>query len=132
MSAWLLPCNPKYYDIKGVYENLKSVDWKQSVTKVEVGDIAYIYVSAPIGGIVYKCVVEEINKSGATIDDSKFQLLSDSYINYGRYMQLRFIGAYEKEELLYPALSENGLKGRVQCQRCMNSELVKYIEEVIK
>ena len=131
MSTWLLPCNPKYYDIEGVYRNLDSVDWKQSVTKVEVGDIAYIYVSAPVGGIAYKCVVEEINKSAATIDDLRFHINSANYANYGRYMQLKFIEKYNMEELLYPALSENGLKGRVQCQRSISSELEEYIRKVI-
>lgn len=132
MSSWLLPCNAKFYDIEGVYKNLESVDWKQSVTKVEVGDIAYIYVSAPVGGIAYKCVVEAINKPTATIDDLKFRIDSTNYGNYGRYMQLKFIASYDTPKLSFEVLSQNGLKGRVMCQRCMDEELENYVENTIK
>ena len=132
MSSWLLPCNPKYYDIEGVYTNLKSVDWKQSVTKVEIGDIAYIYVSAPVGGIAYKCVVEDINKPTATINDLRFHIDSTNYANYGKYMQLKFIEAYNMPELSFEVLSKNGLKGRVMCQRCMDEELEEYVEKITR
>lgn len=132
MNYWLVPCNVKYYDIKGVYNNMPVVDWKQSVTKVEIGDVVYIYVSAPIGGIAYKCVVENINKPFSTLDDTKYQKNPEPYVNYGRYMELRFIESYDKEELLYGALSQNGLSGRVQCQRCMKEDLIKYVESMTK
>lgn len=132
MSCWLLPCNPKYYDVDGVYKNLKTVDWKQTLSKVEIGDIAYIYVSAPVGGITYKCEVINVNKPVSTIDDSKFHIDSKVYADYGKYMELRFIEKYDNKELLYNALSLNGLKGRVQCQRNISGELEIYINNVTK
>jgi 5-methylcytosine-specific restriction protein A len=131
MSTWLLPCNPQYYNIDGVYKNLKTVDWKQSLVKVEVGDEAYIYVSNPVGAIVYKCVVLEINKPEATIDDSQFHINSEAYGDYGRYMELKFVGEYHLPELSYSELKKNGLKGRVQRQISMNEGLEKYVNSII-
>ena len=130
MKSWLLPCNPKYYDIKGVYENLKTVDWKQSVSKAEVGDLAYIYVSAPIGAVAYKCEVVAVNKAVPTVDDRRFHINAKAYAEYGKYMELKFIGSYDREELGFAALGEHGLKGRVQCQRSIDGELKDYIEEM--
>lgn len=132
MSAWLLPCNPQYYDIEGVYKNLKTVDWKQSLLKVEVGDVAYIYISNPVQAIVYKCFVLDVNKPKATIDDSKYHINSDSYKNYGKYMELKFEGEYRLEELSFNELKNNGLKGRVQRQISMNEELEEYVNSVIE
>lgn len=131
MKTWLLPCNPQYYDIDGAYKNLKIVDWKQSLVKVEIGDIAYIYVSSPIQAIVYKCIVLKINKSESTIDDSQFHIDSSSYKEFGRYMELKFVGEYHLQELSYNELKNNGLKGRVQRQISVNEELEKYINSVI-
>ena len=41
MTAWTVICNPKDYNIEEAFNNLKKIDWKQSVN-AEVGDIAYI------------------------------------------------------------------------------------------
>lgn len=132
MKMWLLPCNPKYYDIEGVYNNLESVDWKQSLSKVSVGDVVYIYVSAPISEIKYECIIERINKPAATINDLKFHINSEKYVNFGRYMQLKFIKKYNKKELSFEELSKNGLKGKIQCQRVISGDLEDYITRTTK
>lgn len=130
MSAWLLPCNPKYYDIEGVYNNLVLVDWKQSLRKVCVGDYAYIYVSCSVRAIKYKCVVEEINKSESTIDDKRFYINSESYANYGKYMTLRFICEYSDDKFTYKELIKNGLNGKVQRQISIPEKLERYINSI--
>ena len=52
------------------------MDWKQS-TNVEVGDLVYIYVSAPVRTISFKCEAILVNLSENLIDDSEF-VLDDS------------------------------------------------------
>ena len=37
-TQWVIPCNPAYYDVCGVFNKLDKVEWKQS-TNVNVGDI---------------------------------------------------------------------------------------------
>lgn len=45
---WIIPCNPKYYNVKCAMTDLKIVDWKQSNKNISAGDIVYIYVGSPI------------------------------------------------------------------------------------
>lgn len=53
MTEWIIPCNLKYYDVKGAFSKFKAIDWKQSAKNICVGDIVYIYVGKPISAIKY-------------------------------------------------------------------------------
>lgn len=46
-DVWVIPCNPKYYDIVAAFDNLDVIEWKQS-TNTSVGDTVYIYVGEKI------------------------------------------------------------------------------------
>ena len=59
-TQWVIPCNPAYYDVCGVFNKLDKVEWKQS-TNVNEGDIVYIYVTSPIKEIRYKCVARKVD-----------------------------------------------------------------------
>ena len=55
-QAWVIPANPKYYDI---HEHLKHSDeqlWHQDF-KARVGDIVYIYYGAPYSAILWQTKV---------------------------------------------------------------------------
>ena len=60
MQNWIIPCNLKYYDVFGAFRDLKKLDWKQSNPKIEIGDIVYIYVGAPVKAIMFKCRVTKV------------------------------------------------------------------------
>ena len=53
MNSWIIPCNPKNYDVIRAFQNLKEIDWKQSVKNIDTGDKVYIYVSSPYKQILY-------------------------------------------------------------------------------
>jgi hypothetical protein len=57
---WLIPANPKYYDIMNAFKTTDTIIWKQS-TKIQIGDIVFIYVGAPVSAIIFACRVLEIN-----------------------------------------------------------------------
>lgn len=57
-KEWIVPANPKYYDIGQAFENADEIDWKQG-TGIKKGDIVFIYVAAPVSAILYKCEVTE-------------------------------------------------------------------------
>ena len=59
-SEWLIPANPKYYDLIDAFKKSKIVLWKQS-TLINVGDIVYLYVTAPYSEIKYKCEVLKVD-----------------------------------------------------------------------
>lgn len=60
--SWIVPSNPKYYDIEAAILNSSGDGflWKQS-SRIEVGDIIYLYIAAPVSGIRYKCQAIEVN-----------------------------------------------------------------------
>lgn len=57
---WIIPANPKYYDVIGAFESSDLVTWKQS-SDIHAGDTIYMYVAAPYSSIMYKCRVVEVD-----------------------------------------------------------------------
>ncbi len=57
-DAWLVPANPKYYDVIGEFDAHDEIRWKQS-SDIHVGDIVYLYVGAPYSAVLYKSEVVE-------------------------------------------------------------------------
>ncbi len=57
-KEWVIPANPKYYDIVGAFENADEIDWKQG-SGIKTGDTVYMYVGAPVSAILYKCKVTQ-------------------------------------------------------------------------
>ena len=57
-KEWIVPANPKYYDIGQAFENAKEIDWKQGAG-IKKGDTVFMYVAAPVSAILYKCKVTE-------------------------------------------------------------------------
>ena len=55
-KEWIVPANPKYYDIEKAFENAREIDWKQG-TGIKKGDTVFMYVAAPVSAIMYKCKV---------------------------------------------------------------------------
>lgn len=59
-TEWLVPANPKYYDIESQLHENDVIFWKQS-NNIAVDDTVYIYVTAPTAALRYKCQVLEVN-----------------------------------------------------------------------
>ena len=57
-KEWLIPANPKYYDIEHAFDAVKEIDWKQGAG-IRKGDAVFMYAAAPISAILYKCRVTE-------------------------------------------------------------------------
>ena len=120
MDQWIIPCNPKYYDVVGAFNNLKRIDWKQSNRSISIGDEVFIYVGKPIFAILYKCKVIDANYSIQKVDDSAFAINGEPYEHYGNYMELELIEEYDVSKFSMPVLTANGLKGRIQGPRRPN------------
>lgn len=129
MTEWVITCNTNAYNVVGAFDKLDTVDWKQS-TNVNVGDIIYIYVGAPVRAITYKCEAIQVELSEDLIDDSEFVLDDSNYSNYGRYMRLHLLEKYEEQKLCYNFLKANGLK-TVQGPSKVSEELSDYLKTVI-
>ena len=55
-KEWIIPANPKYYDIEHAFDTQKEIDWKQG-SGIKKGDTVYMYVAAPVSSILFKCKV---------------------------------------------------------------------------
>ncbi len=129
-NYWIIPCNPNYYDIFGAFDHLTTINWKQIFRNMKVDDIVYIYVGSPYKCIMYKTRINETNLPKVKIDDSEFQLNSESYKNYGNYLELERLETYNNiKPLQYHSLKVNGLT-TVQGPTCINNQLKKYLEKV--
>ncbi len=55
-KEWLVPANPKHYDVIHAFDNKAEIDWKQG-RGIIVGDTVYLYATAPVSAILFKCSV---------------------------------------------------------------------------
>ena len=116
MSTWIIPCNVKYYDVISAFNCLKKLNWKQS-TRIEIGDIVYIYVGRPYSAILYKCGVNKVNLPSPEIDDTVFNKDDEVYGHYGNYMELELMDTYAPSLFTLDKLKEYGLTGNIQGPR---------------
>lgn len=104
---WVISCNPTMYDVKGAFEKLGTIEWKQNSNNIKVGSFVYIYVGYPHKEIMFKAVVNKTNIVTPTIDDSEFLFVDDFKTN-GRWMEITVERCFMKHELGYDYLKENG------------------------
>ena len=57
-KEWIIPANPKFYDVEGAFAENSIIDWKQGAGIIK-GDTVYLYVAAPVSAILFKCKVLE-------------------------------------------------------------------------
>ena len=57
-KEWIIPANPKYYDIQNAFKQADEIDWKQGAG-IKAGDTVFMYVAAPVSAVLYKCRVME-------------------------------------------------------------------------
>lgn len=68
-KEWLVPANPKYYDIEHAFDETDTINWKQG-SGIKVGDTVFLYVGAPVSTILYKCKVTETDIPYDYADDN--------------------------------------------------------------
>ena len=55
---WIVPANPKYYDVVRAFDEAEEIDWKQGAG-IKKGDTVFLYVAAPVSAVLFRCVVTE-------------------------------------------------------------------------
>lgn len=99
-NAWLVPANPKYFDIEAAFDKQKEIIWKQS-GNIKVGDIAYMYVGAPISAVLYKCAVTEV--------DIPYDY-EDKNLKINKVMKIKLLKKYAKDFMGITKLGTYGVK----------------------
>lgn len=129
-EKWVVPCNPRIFDLVEHFKTNTSVVWK-NISKVEKGDIVYIYLGAPHKEMRYKCIVKNENVDNETLLKNEYakpiRPLSDLYQVEITYMELELIEEFPIGAMTYWELRENGL-GQVQVQSRVSEKLQMYID----
>ncbi len=95
-KEWLVPANPKYYDVEKAFIESDLIDWKQGAGIIE-GDTVFMYVGSPVSAILYKCVVERT--------DIPFSY-EDENLRIDKLMKIRLLRRYGPEEFPFKVLND--------------------------
>lgn len=96
-KEWIIPANPKFYDIEHAFDNAKIIEWKQS-SSVKVGDTVFMYVAAPVSAILYKCKVVEV--------DIPYDY-QDKNLTITTLMKIKLMHRYDRKQFTFDRLKED-------------------------
>ena len=99
-DAWLVPANPKYYDVIGEFDSRDEILWKQS-SDIHVGDIVYLYVGAPYSAVLYK---SEVTETGIPYD------YKGKGLSISRLMRIRKLKRYPDGKYTFAYLNRLGIR----------------------
>ena len=115
-GEWIVPANPKYYDVINAFNNTDTITWKQS-NNIMNGDIVYLYVAKPYSAIMFKCEVLETNIP------YKYK---NKYLSIKNVMKIKLLKKYKQNEFTFEKLNECGIKA-VRGPRSVTSNLSKEL-----
>lgn len=90
-KEWLVPANPKYYDIEHAFDNKSEIEWKQG-RGIKSGDTVYVYVGAPVSAVLFQCRVTET--------DIPYRY-SDSNLTINELMKIKLLKRYRCDEFTF-------------------------------
>ena len=111
-EEWIVPANPKYYDVMNCFNNTDEIIWKQS-SDVHVNDIIYLYVADPYSKIMYKCKAIEVNIP------YKYK---DKNISMNHVMKIKLLKNLENKDYTFQYLNKLGMKA-IRGPRKINKDI---------
>ncbi len=100
-KEWIVPANPKYFDILHAFDENRKLLWKQG-RGIRKKDTVYLYAAAPVSAILYRCTVSRI--------DIPYEF-HEGRVNMDAVMELKLEKRYSREEFTFQRLkSEYGIK----------------------
>lgn len=109
---WLVPGNPKYYDMIHAFDGRDVIEWKQS-SDILVGDAVYMYSAAPYSAILYKTRAIEV----------RIPSKEDYGLNVRWLMKLKLEHKYDPADYTIAVLRDYGVS-YVRGPRSMPKDLV--------
>lgn len=99
-KEWIIPANPKYFDIVHAFDDTDIINWKQGAG-IKKGDTVFMYVGLPVSAVMYKCKVTE---TGIPYEHE------NKYITIKALMKIKLQKRYDPEEFTFEVLkSEYGI-----------------------
>lgn len=99
-NSWLVPANPKFFDIEDAFNKNEEIIWKQS-GNLQVGDTAYMYVGAPVSAVLYKCAVIEVDIPHHYKDEN---------LTISKVMKIKLLKKYAKDFMPFAKLAEYDIR----------------------
>lgn len=118
-GEWIVPANPKYYDVINAFNDTDTITWKQS-NNIMKGDTVYLYVAEPYSAIMFKC---EAIETGIPYE------YKDKNLSIKNVMKIKLIKIYKKDEFTFKKLNEYGIRA-VRGTRSVTSKLSKELNKV--
>lgn len=118
---WIIPANPKYFDIDAEFAQHKIVYWSQK-GKIKKDDWVCIYVTAPVQAIRYVC-----RCLGAEIENNLYP--EEPEIN--KLMQVELVQRFEDSFFPFEVMKELGVRA-VRGPRRMTRELIEAVKKKVK
>lgn len=117
-EVWLLPSNPHYFNLEAAFARSPTVRWQQRV-KAAAGDMVYLYVTAPVCAVLYRC---QVTRADIPWD------YDDGRIHARRGMDLKLLTTYSPDVLPREKLQTYGVRA-VRGPRHMPHRLACLLEE---
>ena len=95
-KEWIIPANPKYFDIIHAFDCTDTINWKQGAG-IRKGDTVFMYVAAPVSAVMYKCKVLET--------DIPYKH-KNKYITIKALMRIRLQKRYAPDRFTFDILKE--------------------------
>ena len=116
---WILPANPKYFDVEKALQESDTILWKQS-THMKVDDLVYLYITNPFSSIMYKLKIVKVHLPYS---------FSDKNEGCQQVMKLKLIKKYKKDQISLKKLNEFGIHA-VRGPRYMPKNVSEYIDKI--
>ena len=118
-KEWLIPSNPKYYDIVHAFDETDTIDWKQGAG-IKKGDVVFMYIGAPVSAVLYKCKVTETNIPCHYQDEN---------LTITALMKIRLLKRYPPEQFTFKILKSEYRIFAVRGPRGVPSSLSAALKE---
>lgn len=96
-KEWLIPANPKYYDVQAAFEEADEINWKQG-KGIKTGDTVFLYVAAPVSAILYKCRV--------TKTDIPYRF-DNGQVHMSALMKIKLLKRYAPDRFTFDVLGKD-------------------------
>ncbi|MBQ3379024.1 MAG: MmcQ/YjbR family DNA-binding protein [Clostridia bacterium] len=118
-ANWIIPANPRFYDVDSAFESSREIIWKQG-KGIQKGDVVYMYVGAPACAVRYKCVV------------TKTQIpyeYSDKNVKMRYVMKIKLLKKYPPDKFSFRWLKSIGIN-TVRGPRGTTDKFLEAIEKL--
>ena len=118
-KVWIVPANPKYYDIEHAFDAENEIGWKQG-NGIKPGDTVFMYVASPVSAILYKCTVTET--------DIPYQFQNGA-LSMNALMKIRLQKRYDPTDFTFERLKDEYGILTVRGPRGIPNKLIQALKQ---